>query len=312
MKKKYRIGIDLGGTRIKIGLVKDGKVFKSRIFAVRSNRSLQILLPFLKKAIIELIKSDESIAIESIGLAFPGIVDSEKNRVIDTSSKYMDAPSIDMLKWAKRTFELPFRMDNDARLACLGEWRYGAGKMTSNMVMLTLGTGIGTSVVVDGKLLRGMHFQAGILGGHIIIDYKNKIDRCSCGKFGCPEAIASMWMIERKAKQHPLYKTSRLSEAKNIDWKIILKLSDQGDELSEILKQNCLEVWSATLINLVHGYDPEVVVIGGGISHSEREIKLFFEKVLRERSWCPGGVPKLRIAEFPDTAALLGSAVLFD
>lgn len=312
MRGKYRIGIDLGGTRIKTGLVKDGEVSKVKVLGVGSNRSLQALLPRLKEMIIELTKTDEAIRIESIGLAFPGIVDSDKNKVIDTSAKYTDAPSIDLVKWAKETFELPFRMDNDARLACLGEWRYGAGKGISNMVMLTLGTGIGTSAVVDGRLLRGKHFQASILGGHIIIDYKNKTDQCSCGKYGCPEAIASMWMIERKAKQHLLFKQSLLSETKSINWEIILKLSDQGDELSKILKQDCLEAWSAALINLVHGYDPEIVVVGGGISHTGEKIKLFFEKFLKERAWCPGEKPEIRMAEFPDTAALLGAAALFD
>jgi glucokinase len=272
---------------------------------------LQALLPDLEKEIIQLSEA-ESIPVQAIGLAFPGIVDTKESRVISTSGKYMDAPSVDMVTWAKETFDLPFRMENDARLACLGEWRYGAGKGVSDMVMITLGTGIGTAAIMNGKLLQGKHFQAGILGGHFVIDYKNRTDQCSCGRYGCVEAIASMWMIARMAKQHSLYKTSLLAAVDSINWKNILAFSDQGDELSAILKQHCLEVWAIGLINIVHAYDPERIIIGGGISHAEETILPYFRKILKERAWYSGDIPEIQAAKFPDTAALLGAAALFE
>jgi glucokinase len=304
------IGIDLGGTRIKIGKVNSDTVVTSKILDAGSNRKLTEILPTLKEEIVQLSERQKD-SVRGIGLAFPGIVDSDRNCVVSTSGKYEDAISIDLVRWSKETFNLPFRMDNDARMACLGEWRYGAGKGASDVLMMTLGTGIGSSAIIEGRLLRGKHFQAGILGGHIIIDYKNKKDQCSCGKYGCVEAAASMWRIQNMAKEHPLFKESQLADTDDINWETILEFSKQGDELAGLLKRHCLDVWSVGLINLVHAYDPERVIIGGGISHSEKVILPWFERSLKEQAWCPGGLPKLYVAKFPDTAALLGVAALF-
>lgn len=295
-----------------MGLVHDGKVLTSTVFEVGSNRELKPLLSKLENDVLRFARL-KTVKIEGIGVAFPGIVDTDNSRVIDTSAKYIDGPSIDMVRWAREKFHLLLKIDNDARLACLGEWHYGSGKGTSDMIMLTIGTGIGSAVIMDGKLLRGKHFQAGILAGHTLIDYNNKTDRCSCGKYGCMEGIASMWMIEEKAKRSPLFKNSLLRQAgQKINWRLIIQLSEEGDELSRQLKQHCLEVWSVGLINLVHAYDPERVIIGGGVSHAENTILPYLRSALQKRSWCPGGPPEIKIADFPDTAALLGAAILFD
>ncbi len=311
MAEPATIGIDLGGTRIKIGVVRKGCVLVSEVVRAYPGKGLKAVLPELEELIVRLAES-ENIEIKAVGMSFPGIVDSLKGQVIDTSGKYSDATDVDLNSWVKEAFGVPFRMDNDARLACLGEWQYGAGEGVANMVMLTLGTGIGTAAVIDGQLLQGRHFQAGILGGHLIIDYKNKVDRCSCGRYGCVEGIASMWMIEDKARQHPLFGESSLSKVDRIHWKVILELAEEGDQLSEILKEHCLEVWGICLINLIHAYDPERVVIGGGISYAEGLILPYFKKIVKERAWCAGGYPEIRKAKFPDTAGLLGIDVLFE
>lgn len=312
MSEKITIGIDLGGTRIKIGLVENGTVKDLKIAEARSKDGLKGQLIQLEQIMSLWIKKNSGGELAGIGLSFPGIVDSVQNRVIDTSSKYPDAPSLDLTHWAKEAFGVPFKMDNDARLACLGEWHYGAGKGTANMVMVTLGTGIGTSAIIDNRILRGRHFQAGILGGHIILDYQNQHDVCSCGRYGCAEGVASMWMIEKKAKQDALFGNSMLADEEKINWESIVKHSKAGDALAVKLKAHCLDVWSAAIINLVHAYDPDRIVIGGGISHTEDGLLSYFEKELTNRAWCPGGIPELRLAEHPDTAAILGAAALFE
>lgn len=312
MHDEFTIGIDLGGTRIKTGLVTEGKILNLKIIEAKASENLSNQLPHLEQIISGFKESADGRRLKGIGLAFPGIVNSDKNLVIDTSSKYPDAPQLNLTRWANQVFGVPFKMDNDARLACYGEWLYGAGKGTTDMVMITLGTGIGTSVITNNQLLKGKHYQAGILGGHIIIDYKNQSDLCSCGRYGCPEGIASMWMIDRKAKQDPLYPQSKLAEAQKINWETILEFSAAGDELATRLKQHCLDVWATAIINMVHAYDPERIVIGGGISHSEKELLTFFENELTKRGWCPSGIPELRVASYPDTAAVLGAGSLFD
>lgn len=308
----YRIGIDIGGTRIKIGLVKDGVVVSYDILAAAPDIGLGLHLHLLEAEILRLCKKIQNVHFEEVGIAFPGLVNTDENRVIDTSSKFTDAPSLDLVGWAKETFGATLRMDNDARLACLGEWCYGAGRGISNMVMYTLGTGVGSAVVMEGRLVRGKHFQAGILGGHIVIDFKDKTHICSCGNYGCLEAVASMWMIQRLAMQHSLYRKSLLAEVDKIDWETILTLCARGDELSILLRQHCLDAWAVGLVNLVHAYDPERVVVGGGIIHAGEVVLSHFRKVMEERAWCPGGVPEICPADFPDTAGLLGAAALFE
>ena len=97
-------------------------------------------------------------------------------------------------------------MDNDARLAVAGEWWQGAARGKNNVVMMTIGTGIGTGVVIDGRLLYGQHFQAGSLGGHFVLDYKGR--RCSCGNKGCVEALSSSFFLPTIVREHALLSES--------------------------------------------------------------------------------------------------------
>lgn len=140
---------------------------------------------------------------------FPGLVDPIHNRVISTNEKYDDACSISLDKWAWENWEVPFCMDNDARLAVAGEWWQGAARGKNNVVMMTIGTGIGTGVVIDGRLLYGQHFQAGSLGGHFVLDYKGR--RCSCGNKGCVEALSSSFSCRPLSGSMPFYR-NHLSE----------------------------------------------------------------------------------------------------
>lgn len=306
------IAVDLGGTRIKTGIIKDGELQAFKIIEAVHGTGLAAYLPFIASDVINLCKETRAYDIAGFGLGFPGLVDTENNTIIATSKKYDDAPVLNLVEWAKDTFGLELKLENDARLACLGEWKYGAGKGSSDMVMCTLGTGVGSSAIINGRILRGKHFQAGVLGGHSIIDFQNSTDSCSCGKFGCVEATASTWRMKSLAENHPLFKESLLNQADKIDSALVFNLSIIGDELAIILKDHCLSAWAAGIVNLIHAYDPEVVVIGGGIMHSGNVLLPEFKRIIAERAWCPSGIPKIRQAIYPDTAVLLGAMTLFD
>src|SRR5690606_16320844 len=225
--------------------------------------------------------------------------------------KYDDAPALDLAKWSEAEFGLPLRIENDARLACMGEWKYGAGKGNSDMVMCTLGTGVGSAAIIDNKVLRGKHFQAGILGGHSIIDFENVSNRCSCGNYGCVEALASTWMIQAFVDKHPLFHDSQLSKLTKVDLAVVFELSAAGDALSILVRDRCMQAWAIGIVNLIHAYDPDLVVVGGGVMHSKNIILPYFKEVIAERTWCPSGTPEIRVADYPDTAALLGTSLLF-
>ena len=165
----YCIAIDLGGTIIKIGLVKGAEILEFNSFPAKAG-SLADNLPVMKTVIDRLLGkwrvSKEELS--GIGLAFPGMVNPKEKRVTSTNDKYDDACDIDLASWVYRNWETLFIIDNDARLALAGEWCFGAGRNSRNMVMMTIGTGIGTGVVLDGRIIKGTHYQAGSLGGHIV------------------------------------------------------------------------------------------------------------------------------------------------
>lgn len=305
------VGIDLGGTRIKTGILTNGTLQAVRMIDTIPGTGFENYLALIQADIIRLQEATLITELDAIGLAFPGLVDTTNNRVIDTNKKYDDAPALNLTEWAKDNFGLELKLENDARLACMGEWKYGAGKGTNDMVMCTLGTGVGTSAVINGKVLRGKHFQAGILGGHSIIDFQTGY-QCTCGGFGCVESTASTWRIKSLAESHPLFKTSLLSTAEKIDIGLIFELSLRGDELARVLREHCINAWAAGIINLIHAYDPEVVVLGGGIMNSGEILIPEFKRIIKERAWCPSGIPEIKQAHYPDTAALLGAMTLFD
>ena len=305
------VAVDLGGTRIKTGIIDAGVIIADSIINAAPEKGLAAHLPIIKEQISSLLDKTKISGITAIAMAFPGLVDTVQNKVIDTSGKYEDAPLVHLTEWAQQELGMRLKLENDARMACLGEWKWGAGKGSSDMVMFTLGTGIGSSVIMNGKIVRGKHFQAGVLGGHFIIDYTKDAPRCTCGNFGCAESIASTWRLKDAATKHSLFNKSALREAAKTDYAAVSHFAAKGDALAIELQEVCLQAWSAALINLIHSYDPEVVVIGGGIMHSKDIIIPYFKKTIKERAWCPWGMPEIKPALYPDTAALLGGALLF-
>ena len=142
----YTLAIDLGGTRIKAGLLDGKKLVDSCSEKASSEKGLQNSLPLIEKMVDCLLENQNISEKEllGIGFSFAGLVDSVHNRVISTNKKYDDAPQLDLPRWAKERWNLPLYLENDARMALLGEWRYGVGKGIENIVMITLGTGIGS------------------------------------------------------------------------------------------------------------------------------------------------------------------------
>ncbi|MDR1937124.1 MAG: ROK family protein, partial [Tannerellaceae bacterium] len=226
---EYTIAIDMGGTIVKLGLLGNGELLDS--LRLDSQLSLGFVpnLPRLKDAVNSLLsrRGIPPHRLSGIGLAFPGLVDPNKCRVISTNEKYDDACSFDMHRWVRENWDVPFRMDNDARLAVVGEWRRGAAAGKDNVVMMTIGTGIGTGVILDGNVLYGRHFQAGSLGGHFVIDYKGR--GCSCGNKGCVEAMASSFFLPAIIRQHPDLPESFKEGAGGIDFKELFRLADEGE-----------------------------------------------------------------------------------
>jgi len=307
---KPALAIDLGGTKIKIGLVQAHVVVGATSIDALSANGLRERLPHVKNAIIELL-AKHNISLDylaGLGMAVPGIVDNKQKRILSIDKKFGDAPEINFENWCKEELGLKLSMENDARSALIGEWKFGKAKQYENVVLMTLGTGVGSSAVIEGKLLRGKHFTAGILGGHFIINYKGS--QCNCGNKGCVETEASTWCIAAKAWNSKGFIQSKLSKEATIDFESIFRCAEDGDELAKQLKEESLNVWSACAINLIHAYDPEIILLTGGIMASSNIIIPYIQQQTDEHAWTPWGKVKIEAASFPATAALLGAGYL--
>lgn len=302
----YSLGIDLGGTIVKIGLVHSGKIVGFTALDANSKKGLEANLPLIEEAINNLLcKENIDVAqLSKIGLAFPGIVDPITKTVISTNEKYDDALKLDLNAWVKSRWNVPFYIDNDARLAVMGEWKYGAAKGHNNVVMMTIGTGIGTGVVIDGTILYGEHFQAGSLGGHFIVDYKSR--RCTCGNIGCVEALSSSSFLPTIIRESESLSADFKAHADNYDFKRLFALANEGVKDAITICNECMDVWSAGIINYIHAYDPEVIVLGGGIMKSHDVIIPYLKRRVDSLAWCPSGKVDIVVSELGDNAAILG------
>jgi glucokinase len=306
------VGIDLGGTRIKIGLVDQGKLIDSKIVDAESTLGLQRQLPKIESIIRDLRDQhiDNINKLVGVGSTFPGIVDSKSMKVLSTNTKYPDAAELDLKAWVREVFSVPFVMDNDARLSLLGEWQYGAGRGCDDLVMITLGTGIGGAALMEGRLVRGKHFVAGCLGGHFTINYHGK--ECQCGNIGCVESEASSWRLPELASNKPSFDKSRLSDLKEINYEEVFKLAEQGDDLAAEIKVESIRAWSFGMVNMIHAYDPEMVIVSGGIIQHNDEMIKQFQQIVNQHTWTPWGKVKVVKAQWPERNAILGCAYLLE
>ncbi len=304
------LAIDFGGTHATCGVVEDRVLLAHKTVDTERAKSLNAALPRIQSAVHELIKGESLSAGDLAGVAvgFAALVDSRTGRVLSTNGKYDDAKDIDLAAWSRDHFGLPLRIENDARMALLGESYAGAARGFTEIVMLTLGTGIGGVAMIEGKLLRGKHAQAGCLGGHIPAVFNGR--PCSCGAVGCAEAEASGWSLPLVVKDWPGVSESALSRYSDVGFKELFEEATNGDDVAIAIRDRCLNVWAANAVGLVHAYDPEMIVIGGGVMKSAAIIIPYIESYVQKHAWTPWGKVRVRAAELGNNAALLGAIPL--
>lgn len=304
------LACDMGGTRIKLGLVRQGRILIRETIPAHSDRPLAECLQAVAVCGRSLCER-AGVDLRRLGgmtIAFPSLIDVASARVLDEHGKYSDAPGFDLRGWAASTMGLRLAVDNDARMALIGEWRCGAGRGSDNVLMITLGTGLGTSVVIEGRVLRGRHGQAGCLGGHVTVDFDGRA--CQCGNIGCAEAQASTSVLREMALATPGFDSSPLAKADPLDYAAVFRFASEGDPCAVELRNKSLRVWAAMCVSLVHAYDPEILVLGGGIMASGEIILPFVRDYVRKRARTPWGTVSVVASELGDAAALLGGEYL--
>jgi glucokinase len=304
------IAIDLGGSHGTIAIVKDDRVLSSHSVPLDSAQPLRPALDLFAAEIRNLVRELDIDPSECAGVAlgFCGLADARIGRVVSTNKKYEDAPSIDFNAWCKHEFALPFAIENDARMALLGERHAGAARGCENLVMITLGTGIGGAAMIEGKLLRGKHAQAGCLGGHLPAKVGGRA--CTCGAIGCLEAEASGWSLPLLAREWPGFSASELAKHQNINFQILFELAGNGGRTSREILEYCLQVWATGAVGLIHAYDPELIVVGGGVMRSAAVILPYIQAYVNRHAWTPWGKVKIVAAQLGNDAGLFGAVPL--
>jgi glucokinase len=299
------LACDLGGTLMKIGVVRDGRVLAQTSEASNSGAGLAPGLPRLKAAWLRLLNELNITPRDCAGIsvAFPSLVNTKSGRILAEYGKYADATNCDLRAWAKQELELPLALENDARMAVVGEWKFGAGRGSDNMVMMTLGTGLGTAAVMEGQLLRGIHGQAGVLGGHASVRYNGR--QCYCGNVGCAEAEASTAVLSEVAAALAEWSESTLRNLPMLDYAAVFAHAAAGDRCALKLRDYSLAVWGTLAVSLVHAYDPDTLILGGGIMASADVVLPAVSEHVRRHAHTPWGKVRVRASQLGDQAALL-------
>lgn len=308
------LAADIGGTSVKVGLIEDARVLARERVPIAVRSRLEPLLDSLAQRWRGMLTGAGRDPHEAaaVALAFAGVVDARSCRVVSTNEKFTDAPSLDLRQWAQETMQLPLWIDNDARVALIGEWRAGAGRGVDDLVMMTLGTGIGGAAVVEGRVLRGSHGLGGMFGGHLTLNIDGRA--CTCGNIGCAEAEASTdrlpEIVSALAQGHGIDPPASWAADPALDYAVVFERADTGDRLAKAVRDRSLAVWSAATVNLIHAYAPRRVVIGGGIARGAPWIIDTIQKHVDRHAWAPWGAVEIRPAALGDDAAVIGSEFL--
>ena len=251
----FALGIDLGGTKIRAGLMRqDGtleRVLECQTLAHRGPDAVIADMAALMQDVIRDVARDQ---IRGIGIGSPGPLDVTTG-IVESPHNLPGFAHVPLANRIESMMQIPTVLDNDANVAALAEYRYGDGQGIQNMVYVTISTGIGGGIIENGQVVRGRRGMAGEFG-HISIDALHG-NPCICGNRGCLEAIASGPAIAKTA-------SDRL--ARDVTTKEVGELAQQGDPVALAVLHEAFDALGAGIVNLLHIFDPERVILGGGVT----------------------------------------------
>lgn len=309
----YYIGIDLGGTNVAAGLVDgEGKLLGKA--SVPCPRGDEAIADAIAEAARQAAKAAgvEVSAAHSVGLASPGTIDPEKGIVLHAFNLGMDnVPLADMVT---QRLGLPTVLENDANAAALGEFVSGAGVGHKSLVAVTLGTGVGSGAVLEGKLYTGFNY-AGMESGHTVIRRGGR--ECTCGRKGCWEAYASATGLIRSTREameaHPdsaLWKAAATLE--EVNGKTVFDAAQAGDAVAQEVLDEYVEDLACGLANLINILQPEVLCIGGGVSKQGENLMKPVRAALDREEFTRDSARRTKVCEarLGNDAGIIGAALV--
>ena len=262
MSKKYVVGLDLGGTKIYTALVDlNGTIIKEKVVETLAFEGEEAVINRMMDTIDYVIEGTDKELIKAIGIGAPGALDLKEGIVMESPN--LPFENFELVGKIRARYDLPTYLDNDANVATLGEYRFGAGKGTENMIYMTVSTGIGGGAILNGKIFRGSTGNA-LEIGHTTISQERT--RCGCGNWGCAESLASGTAIGKRAKE--AVNSNAETSLKNYDdvtSKEVFMEAAKGDRVAKEILNTSLTYLGITVANVITSFDPEKVVIGGGV-----------------------------------------------
>lgn len=313
-----RIGIDVGGTFIKGGIVTESGniIFSTKVPTFCENSKISVI-DNLHNLIDNLLKKNQEITddgISFIGLGIPGIVDRKKG-IAEFSGNLLwnNVPIIEILR--KKGINIPMQMCNDSRAACIGEMLFGAGKEYHNSVVMTIGTGIGAGIVINNKLFEGNGDKGGEIG-HSLLVMDGEL--CTCGRKGCFEAYASAKALVKYTKEQMQLDLKSLMWEKvdnninKVDGSTAFECSKLNDNSANVVISKYVKYLGEGLLNVCNNFRPEVIIVGGGIS---AQGDYLFEKLntyIKEKDYGYKCTPPVLVkqAKLGNDAGLIGAAFI--
>ena len=307
--KKYCFGIDVGGTTVKCGLFTvDGEVLDKWEIETRTEDNGVNILPdvaaTIKAKIDEKQLNAEEIA--GVGIGVPGPVNDQGEVPVAVNLHWGFTP---IEKELSEMTGLTVKAGNDANVAALGEMWLGAGKGRKNIVMVTLGTGVGGGIIIDGKPLVGAHGAGGEIG-HLCVNYE-ETDHCGCGNTGCLEQYASATGITRLANIR-LAKDDAKSvlREQEVSAKTVFDAVKAGDAVAKEIAEEFGKYLGHAMANLAAVADPSAIVIGGGVSKAGEVLIEYVEKNFKERAFFANKDTEFVLATLGNDAGICGAAKL--
>lgn len=313
----YYIGIDLGGTNIAGGLVtQEGKILIKKSIPTGCGRSAGEIVKDMADLAVRLAEeggiSWEEVS--SVGIGVPGTANKETG-VVEFANNlgFYDEPVVKMLQEHLPGKNILF--DNDANAAAWGEYVAGSGKGTKNMIAVTLGTGVGGGIILNGELYEGVNYAAGELG-HFVIDFNGK--ECNCGRRGCYEAYASATALIEQTKEAMKKNPSCAlwnivgGDLERTEGKTVFDGIAMGDEVANQIFERYIRYVGVGLVDLINIFQPELICIGGGISKAGEMLLAPLRSIIERESYTRTAKhqTKLVIASLDNDAGIIGAALL--
>ncbi len=308
MGKKYVVGVDLGGTKIYTALVDlDGNIVKEVTVKTEAQKGDAVVLEKMLNTIDDVLIGTDISEVKAIGVGSPGPLDVENGLIVYTPN--LPFKNFNIVKPIRDKYNIDTYLDNDANVATLSEYMFGAGKGSKNMVYVTVSTGIGGGAILNGSLFRGSTSNA-LEIGHMTVMKGGP--RCGCGNTGCAEALASGTAIMKRAKEAVESKIdTSLKDYEEVTAKEVFLEAEKGDKVSKDILNDALSYLGITISNIANSFDPDKIIIGGGVSEAGRIVfdKIDFEMERRCLKTIYNNC-KIEKAVLGSKAGVLGAAAL--